>query len=167
MVPSVGKEEKSLVAHLYLDVWVLWYLKSFFFFIMVRLSRLLVSYLGTLGIKLLMNILRPWRTSGLIMLKKWQVEIYVKFLLSNPWILRNSSRTGYVTQLQLDKGVVMCLTVYLALIKAAEQRRLLIQALQLCPKRDWVSYFNAALSVWCLLLWLLSSLWIVSLPSLS
>jgi hypothetical protein len=43
-------------------------------FVIDRSSPLLGSYWGTLVTRLLMNILRPWRTSGLIMLKKWQVE---------------------------------------------------------------------------------------------
>ena len=54
-------------------------------FVIPRWSQPLASYLGILEIKLLMNILRPWRTSGSIMLKKWQVELCAKFLLFNTW----------------------------------------------------------------------------------
>ena len=78
IVPPVGQEGEALLK---VYIWVVF--KGCF--VIARSSQRLASYLGIPEIKLLMNILRPWRTSGSIMLKKWQVELCARFLLSDPW----------------------------------------------------------------------------------
>lgn len=90
------------------------------------------------------------------------------------WSLRNEfweTRAGPVMLLSCNwmKGRSCARLCTWPWLRPLKQQRLLIQALPLCLKRGSLSffYFNAALPVWCLLLQLLSSLWIVPLPSLS